>query len=272
MKTHLPFVLKLGTSVVSAESGDLARVRMQALVRQCARLWRKKQKFVLVSSGAIGLGRRVLQLKIKDRTASLDLSLKQASAAVGQSLLMKFYFEQFKSHGVVVAQVLVTSDDFRGVRLRNLTRVLNELFDLGVLPIINENDCVATDEIKQNARSGFGDNDCLSALVAKNIGAKLLILLSDVESVYSDNPQANRKALPIAKIASARDFKKILTPGKSLRGRGGMESKLKAAQIAATSGCSTFICSGFRKNVLQDFFAQMPRGRVDFGTWIEGGG
>lgn len=256
------FVLKLGTRIVSEADGQLAQARLDSIVASCAQLWKNKKRFAMVSSGAIGLGRSVLGLK------KLDLSDKQASAAVGQSLLMRYYFEAFSRHDIVVAQVLVTAEDFsKRENFSNLKRTLERLFELNVIPILNENDCVATKEIAvDNSRKSFGDNDALSAIVASKLGAELLVLLTDVDAVYSENPTKNKNAKKIARISSFKEIDAIDTQGKSDAGRGGMESKLLAAKMAAISGCTTVICSGLTDGILDQIFSAKPPG-----TWITPG-
>ncbi|MEZ4813904.1 MAG: glutamate 5-kinase [Bdellovibrionota bacterium] len=254
------FVLKLGTRVVSDASGKLEEQRLGALVKSCALLWKQKKRFAIVSSGAIGLGQQMLKLK-----GSLSLSDKQASAAVGQSLLMRYYTDAFAKYGVHVAQVLVTAEDFsKRENFENLKRTLERLFELSVIPILNENDCVATREISSDSgKKSFGDNDALSAIVASKLGAELLILLTDVDGVYSENPQKNSKAKKINKISTLQEIDEVQTQGKSLKGRGGMQTKLQAAKMASISGCTTVIASGFEKGVLEAIFSDKQPG-----TWV----
>lgn len=257
------FVLKLGTRVVSDEEGLVAKERLGAIVQSCAKLWNEKKRFAIVSSGAIGIGRNVLGLK-----KTVDLADKQASAAVGQGLLMRYYFEAFAQHGIVVAQVLVTAEDFsKRENFQNLKRTLERLFELNVIPILNENDCIATREIADlSSKKSFGDNDALSAIVASKLGAELLVLLTDVGGVYTDNPQKNKNAKKIDKITSLKELDLIHTKGKSEVGRGGMSSKLVAAKMAAISGCATVIASGLEKDTLDKIFSDQS-----VGTWISSG-
>lgn len=254
------FVLKLGTRVVSDEDGSIATERLNSVVTSCAKLWKEKKRFAIVSSGAIGLGRSVLGLK-----KSLELSDKQASAAVGQGLLMRYYFDAFAAHGIVVAQVLVTAEDFsKRENFQNLKRTLERLFELNVLPILNENDCIATKEIADlSKKKSFGDNDALSAIVASKLGAELLVLLTDVDGVYTDNPHKNKNAQKLEKITTLKELDAVQTKGKSDVGRGGMTSKLMAAKMAAISGCATVIASGFEAQTLDKIFKDQS-----VGTWI----
>ncbi len=257
------FVLKLGTKVVSQDDGTLATERLAGLVASCAELWKQKKRFAIVSSGAIGLGRSILKLKNVKTPLLAD---KQASAAVGQSLLMRYYFEEFQKHELVVAQILVTAEDFsKRENFLNLQRTLERLFELNVIPILNENDCVSTKEIVQSAtQKSFGDNDGLSAIVASKLGAELLILLTDVDAVYTANPHSDKNAKKIGSINNLRELKSVETKGKSDVGRGGMQSKLMAAKMASISGCATVIASGFEEKVLENIFSPNPPG-----TWVQ---
>jgi len=234
-------VIKLGSAILSSPRG-LRRQRIRALVRDMVEINRGGRELVIVTSGAIASGQGRLRLSSRPRT----VRMKQAAAAVGQIHLMALYERAFASHGSHAAQLLLTREDFTNrTRYLNAEHTLTTLLDLGIIPIINENDSVAVDEIK------FGDNDILSALTAALVGADLLVILSDVGGLYARDPQVDPGA-PLILLATA--------PGESTRrcagsrpgklGTGGMASKLEAASVAASAGISTIIADGARERIL----------------------
>jgi glutamate 5-kinase len=230
------FVIKIGTSVI-APGGRIDANRMRLIVDQ---LDLAEHEYLLVSSGAIASG--LSSLGIEQRPN--ELALMQASAAVGQSRLMHTY-EQLFFGKKTVAQLLLSSDDFSSpVRYRNLCNTLNRLLDLKVLPIINENDSVSVRELE----GAFGDNDELSALVAAAVRANWLILLTDVDGFYRQNRSgAKRVARKVQRITSTM---KAACNGNGRLGRGGMESKLRAANAATAAGIRVAIANGARPNVI----------------------
>jgi glutamate 5-kinase len=243
-------VIKLGTQVVingvggssgGASEGGFAVERLASLTRQCAELVAQDKEIILVSSGAVGLGRQALNLK-----GPLSLNDKQACAAVGQNLLMESYRNLFQQAGLITAQVLLTATDFADRKhYLNLRQTLEALLKFRAIPIINENDTTSTMELQEESYTkGFGDNDMLSALVASKLDADLLVILTNVDGIYTDNPFTNPNAQRISRIESFQDFQKIDASGQSLLGRGGMSSKLEAARMAALSGVHTLITSG----------------------------
>lgn len=248
-------VIKVGTSTLTYDNGLLNLERIELLVRQMADLSNQGKEVILVSSGAVGAGMPVLGFKERPK----DIAVKQAAAAVGQGLLLQLYEKLFREYGIVVGQVLLTrADSVMQSRYANLRNTLKSLLDLRVIPIINENDVVAVDELK------IGDNDTLSAMVASIVEADILIILSDIEGLYTANPHQN----PDAKLISTVEE---LTPeiiglaggaGSSL-GTGGMITKMDAAQIAINSGVHMVIASGQRENVLR----QVMKGE-EVGTWF----
>ncbi len=255
-------VIKLGTQILVQEDGSLAYARLAALVEECAALVALGKSILIVSSGAVGLGRQALKLG----HAPLSLSQKQACAAVGQNLLMDIYRELFSRYQLVTAQLLLTSLDFEDrQRYLNLRDTLETLLDYRVVPIINENDTVSTAELKENQTSSFGDNDKLSAIVAGKLGADLLIILTNVDGIYTENPSLNPNAEKLRLIEGFEPLKAIETNGKSTMGRGGMASKIEAAKMAAISGVHTLITSGTQPNVLHRIFNP---DNTDVGTLI----
>lgn len=229
-------VVKIGTSSLSdAATGDLRLATLGGLAETLTRLRRKGERVLLVSSGAVGIG--CARLGLKERPASV--AGKQAAAAVGQGLLMSIYDRFFGALGQPVAQVLLTRQDLMDrTRYLNARETLGELLRLGTIPIVNENDTVATEELR------FGDNDALSALVAGLIEADWLILLTDVAGLYSANPRLDPTAHLLPEISEISESLLLSARGKSTWGSGGMASKLEAARIAAMAGVTTVITEG----------------------------
>jgi glutamate 5-kinase len=255
-------VVKIGTNVLMRDDGTAALGLIYGLVESIVNLRRQGRDVLLVSSGAIGLGKQLLQI---DGSNGLDLPLKQACAAVGQISLMSLYVDAFRHLGMHAAQVLLTEDDFldRG-RYENLQATLSTLLRLGVVPIINENDTVSTLEIDRPAGPEghvFGDNDKLSALVAKEMKAELLILLSDVDGLYTHHPN-HPEARFIPTVESVND--EVLSYAKHTegRGRGGMLSKIRAAQMAAETGRTVVIGNGRVAAILDQICAGHEVGTV----------
>jgi glutamate 5-kinase len=248
-------VIKLGTKVVIDAQCGAAVSRLRALIAECALLVGAGKEVLLVSSGAIGHGRQALGL-----TGQLSVVQKQACAAVGQGRLMDLYHGMFEEHKLNTAQVLLTSKDFSNREsYLSLRETLEELLRLKVVPIINENDTVSAAEIVDSGQSkSFGDNDKLSALVAGKLGADLLLILTDVDGVYSDNPKTVPEARLLREIADLSALNAIQARGTSSGGRGGMLTKLEAAKIAALCGVTTIISSGFCESVI---FSALDRKR-----------
>jgi len=240
-------VVKLGSQIVVEEKGQLAFERLQGIVRQCIALRQQGKEVIIVSSGAVGLGRQRLNL-----AGALSLNEKQACAAVGQSLLMEAYQSLFAPQKIVPAQVLLTALDFSNRQhYLTLRQTLETLLKLGSVPIINENDVTSVVELQEHGTRGFSDNDKLSAIVAGKLDADLLVILTNVEGIYTDNPASNPDAVKISVIESWQEFQSIGTAGRSSLGRGGMATKLEAAKVASSSGLLTYIASGLQTNPLQ---------------------
>ena len=237
-------VVKVGTSTLTHSTGKLNLWRIEKLVRELADLANQGKEMILVTSGAVGAGMELLKLTDKPKT----IPEKQAAAAVGQGILMHTYEKFFGEHGQVVAQVLLTREDsVKRTRYTNCRNTLLTLIKMGVIPIINENDVVSIDELK------IGDNDTLSAMVASIVDADVLIILSDIEGVYTENPQSNPDAQLIGEIADITPEIEALAGGAgSLRGTGGMFTKMQAGKIAVNSGVAMVIASGLRDGVMRD--------------------
>ncbi len=237
-------VIKVGTSTLTHATGKLNLLRIEKLARELSDLANQGKQIILVSSGAVGAGMDRLGLKEKPKT----IPEKQAAAAVGQGILLHIYEKMFGEYGQIVAQVLLTrADSVNRKRYTNSRNTLMALLNQGVIPIINENDAVAIDELK------IGDNDTLSAMVASIVDADLLIILSDIEGVYTANPQMDSSAALINEIADITPAIEELAGGPgSLRGTGGMYTKIQAAKIAVNSGVTMVIASGCRDGVIRE--------------------
>jgi glutamate 5-kinase len=228
-------VVKVGSSSLTTTAGGLDDERLRALVDALASTRRAGRDVVLVSSGAIAAGLAPLGLLRRPR----DLATQQAAASVGQGLLVARYADAFGGHGLRVGQVLLTADDMtRRSHYRNAYRTLHKLLSLGVVPVVNENDTVATHEIR------FGDNDRLAALVAQLVHADALVLLSDVDALYDGDPR-RPGATRITEIHDLSDLDglRIGRTGKSNLGSGGMQTKVDAARIATGSGIDVVLAS-----------------------------
>ncbi|MEL0245982.1 MAG: glutamate 5-kinase [Alphaproteobacteria bacterium] len=234
-------------------------------------LTKKKKKIVIVASGAVSLGKKYLNIKKK----KISIEMKQACAACGQVILMRNFMNSFEKKKMKVAQILLTFSDTEDRRKSlNSRETIKSLVDLGIIPVINENDTVATDELK------FGDNDRLAARVAQVINADLLVLLSDVDGLYDKNPKLNKDANLIREISeiSSKTFK-MATSETNDYGSGGMFTKIQAAEIAFTFGCDTLIMKGNQKNPIKNFEknkngtlfkSPIKKKKVSFKNWLGG--
>lgn len=255
LRTAQRIVVKLGTHVVTHPKAGLAIGRLSNIIESVATLQHQGKHMILVSSGAVGMGQRLLSLPDRPRS----LGMVQACAAVGQGQLIAFYSQIFKQLDIQTAQVLLTQNDFRERdRLLCLRTTLMRLIELGVVPIINENDSVSVRElIEYDAGSSgslkreFGDNDGLSARVATVLDADLLVLLTDVDGVFTANPSHESSAERIDEIVDIDENIKALAQGSSIGGTGGMLSKLEAASLATSNATSVLITSGHIPQVLE---------------------
>jgi glutamate 5-kinase len=241
-------VVKLGSNLFFNDGGVIALGRIFSFIEDIAACRLAGRQVIVVSSGAVALGADAL--KMKSSTASL--AQKQALAAVGQSRLMNLYEQGFAKYGLTAAQVLLTEEDFSSrKRYLNLRHTLTTLLEMGVIPVINENDTVSTTELEITDRSPtFGDNDKLSALVMSKLEAAVLILLSDVDGLFTDNPRENPDAEFIPEVHEITADILALAGRKSARGRGGMATKLQAARIAMESGGVVVIANGLTAGIL----------------------
>ena len=237
-------VVKIGTNTICKADGTVDQAYIDEVARQVMELDREGIESIIVTSGAIGSGSSELRLDGKNK----DVAMKQACAAVGQATLMLAWREAFNRYGKSVGQVLLTYGAFSDrARYLDLRKAIDEMFRLGVVPVVNENDVIATDEIKDI----FGDNDKLSALVASKMDAGLLILLTDVDGLYDRNPEADGDAKLIPTVdESTKDRELIAGEKKKERSTGGMRTKINAGRIAMQSGCNMVIANGRVENVI----------------------
>lgn len=246
-------VIKLGTNILRNSDGEVSLPRIYSYIEDISYLVKSGKEVILVTSGAVGLGRKRINSCKTD-----DIVEKQACAAIGQCKLMSIYENGFDSYNIVAAQVLLTEDDFsQRKRYLNLRNTLNKLLELKVLPVINQNDTVSTvelDTLYQDMQVCFSDNDKLSALVASELDADLLIILSDVDGLYNCNPKEDVTATIISEVNEITD--EILNLGKeaSEGGRGGFRSKLEAAKLVNRFGGKVLIANGKKPFVLREIF------------------
>jgi glutamate 5-kinase len=235
-------VIKLGTSTLIDKDGSLNKKYISELALSLDELQKENHKFLIVSSGAIGAGCNRLNINVKLKR----LREKQAFAAVGQPLVINAYSDAFAEYGKTIAQILLTRDDFdKRDKYLNMRNTLNTLIRKNVVPIINENDSVAVEEIN------FGDNDTLSALVSAATNADKLIIFTDVDGIYDAYPSKNSVIPRIEKITEK--IEKLATSSSSSgKGTGGMKTKIIAAKIAVASGVDTIITNGSKLNLLRD--------------------
>ena len=240
-------VIKVGSAVLTSSGGGLDQKRIEQLAREIVSIMDERREVVLVSSGAIAAGLAKLGLK---KTKGMPLPLKQAAAAVGQSGLMWMYEKTFGAHGKKVAQVLLTREDLSNrSRFLNARNTLHTLLEYGVIPIINENDTVAVDEIK------FGDNDNLSGMVVQLIDADLLVILSDIDGLYTADPRLHPDArfIPVVEKITA-EMERGAGDALSGVGTGGMRSKIMAAKKVGAYGVPMVILNGKKTGLLAALF------------------
>ncbi|MBO5197324.1 MAG: glutamate 5-kinase [Lachnospiraceae bacterium] len=255
LKDKKRIVVKIGSSSLTHEAtGNLNLAKMEKLVRVLTDLKNQGKDVVLVSSGAIAVGRKTLGLN----TRPAEKSVKQACAAVGQAKLMMVYEKLFAEYNQIPAQVLLTKYTMLDpVSRRNAENTFDELLKLGVIPIVNENDTVATDEIE------FGDNDTLSAIVAALIHADLLILLSDIDGLYTDDPHKNPDAKFIELVEEIDENLARMGKGSASDvGTGGMATKISAARVATDAGADMMIANAENVGIIEEIIKGEPVGTL----------
>ena len=243
-------VVKVGTSTLTHDSGAANLYSIEKLVRVLADLQGYGHEIILVTSGAISVGTSKLNLSERPK----ELRMKQAAAAVGQCQLMHFYDKFFEEYNKKVAQILLTDEDVADpVRSEHLSGTFSALLEMGVIPIVNENDSVSSAEIETGASKVLGDNDTLSAIVAKLCKADMLILLSDIDGLYDKDPHKNGDAKLIDVVEGLDETIEGMAGGAGTKhGTGGMVTKLNAAKIATEAGCDMIITNGTRPQDIYD--------------------
>lgn len=261
MKDKNRIVVKIGSSSLQhAQTGDMDYTRMEKLVRELTDIRNQGKEVVLVTSGAIAAGKKAVNIKeIKAPTDAEALAIKQACSAIGQARLMMAYQKLFAEYNQIAAQILMTKNTIvDSLNRYNAQNTFRELLKLGVIPVVNENDTVATYEIE------IGDNDTLSAIVAALVDADLLILLSDIDGLYTDDPRSNPDARFIEQVDDLTE--EYISMGKgsigSSVGTGGMNTKMVAAKIATKSGVDMIIANSSDLGVLHDILAGENRGTL----------
>ncbi|TFE03362.1 glutamate 5-kinase [Jeotgalibacillus sp. R-1-5s-1] len=245
-------VIKIGSSSLTSSSGDISRRKIQRITDQVAELKDDGHEVVLVSSGAVAAGYRTLGFV--NRPSSLPE--KQAAAAIGQGRLIETYSELFSSHGYAASQILITRSDFSDeTRYNNVRNTINVLLERGIVPIVNENDTVTTDRLR------FGDNDTLSAKVAGLVDSDQLIILSDIDGLYNDDPRKNPEAELLPEVTEiTQDIEDMAGEPGSAVGTGGMRSKIDAFKISMASGIPSFLGKAGVPNILVDAVYETARG------------
>lgn len=247
LKNIKKMVIKIGSSSLTSKAGGLDKVSVKRFVNEVSSLIKRGMEVIIVTSGAIAAGLENLNIKKKPE----DITLLQAAASIGQVELMRLYSNLFLTSGLKIGQILLTHEDTtRRKQYLNIRNTIKKLISLNIVPVINENDSVAVDEIK------FGDNDELAALVAILAESDILIILTDIDGMYDKNPRIYSDAKLISYIDKINeDIEKAAGGIGSTYGIGGMESKIKAAKICSFSGIKTIIANSKRKNILNKIIA-----------------
>ena len=247
-------VIKLGTSTLAHKTGKLNIRRMNNLVRVISDLHNSGREIIMVSSGAVGLGAGKLGLSGKPK----DTRMKQAVASVGQCELMHIYDDMFEKYSVTVGQILLTKTIISNPNhCNNFRNTIETLISMGVIPIVNENDTIAIDELELE----IGENDSLSALVAELSEADLLLILSDIDALYDDDPHTNPEAKPITYVEKITpEIEKVAGGAGSSLGTGGMSTKINAGKIASNAGIDMVIMNGKNPDLLYDLFEDKELG------------
>lgn len=235
-------LLKIGSNTLTKETDNLSRGKIEDLANQIAKL-QKDYEFVIVSSGAIAVAKQFVKLESKQE----DVFVKQALASIGQPHLIRIYQEIFREYGLLTSQCLLSYSDFEKEESKvNIVNTINVLVNNNYIPIINENDTVATDEIK------FGDNDKLGALTASLIEADLFIIATNTNGIYTKVSMENGTPETIALVENFEDLKNEVVNSKSSHGSGGMQSKIEAASVAKNANIETWIVNGLEDNFIKN--------------------
>ncbi len=250
---QLRIVVKVGTSTLTHDTGRLNLHNMDRLARTLSDLWGMGHAVILVSSGAIAIG----AAKLGMTTRPTELRYKQAAAAVGQCTMMHLYDKFFQEYNRSVSQILLTGEDVdTPARADHLLGTFEALLELGIIPVVNENDSVSAAEIETGQCKVLGDNDTLSAIVARLVGADLLVLLSDIDGLYDSDPHQNPEARLIRRVSAITPELRAMAGGAGTwRGTGGMLTKLTAAETAMAAGVDMVITNGANMEALYDIAA-----------------
>jgi glutamate 5-kinase len=237
-------VIKVGTTSILMGKETASSEFMDGIAAQVKKLKDAGKEILLVTSGAIGIGMKAMHGKPKPN----EIPIRQAAASVGQSILMQKWNDSFQKYGIVTAQILITLDDYSDrERVLNLNNTLDVLLDYGAVPIFNENDAICVKEIG----AAFGDNDTLSAVIASRIDADLLIILSDIDGLYTGNPKKDPDAVLIRTVSEITPEIRAMAGGSgSSVGTGGMKTKIQAASICGDAGCNMIIASGSETDII----------------------
>lgn len=254
LKDFQRIVFKFGTNVLRNDDGEISLSRIYSFIEDIAKLQKLGKEIIIVTSGAVGLGAKKLGVDSSD-----SVVLKQACAAVGQGQLMSIYEGGFDKYSILTAQILLTEEDFsQRIKYLSLNNVLNELLNLKVIPIINQNDTVSTEELEESIHNAFeicfSDNDKLSAIVASKLDADLLVILSDIDGLFNDNPKENKSAKIIPVVEEITEEIEKYGMNASKGGRGGMKTKLEAAKVMTRSGGHVIIANGKTPQIIDKLF------------------
>lgn len=254
-------VFKFGTNVLRGEDGEISLSRIYSFIEDISKLHKKGKEVLVVTSGAVGLGAGKVHVD-----PSADIVTKQACAAIGQTSLMSIYEHGFDKFNITCAQVLLTEEDLsQRVKYLSLSNVLDKLLELRIIPIINQNDTVNTAELEEIHgifEVCFSDNDKLSALVSSRLGADLLVILSDIDALYDDNPKENPNAKRIAVVDEVTPEIEKMGQSASKGGRGGMKTKLEAAKVVTRSGGHVIIANGKTPGIIRKIFTEEDLGTI----------
>ena len=254
-------VFKFGTNVLRNDDKEISLSRIYTFIEDISMLKKQGKEVIVVTSGAVGLGAKRLNVDSNE-----SMSVKQACAAVGQSRLMSVYEDGFDKYGYTTAQILLTEDDFtQRIKYLSLHDTLNTLISLGAIPVINQNDTVSTEELalyKDVFNVSFSDNDKLSALVASELDADLLVVLSDIDGLFDDNPKENPNAKKIDVVKEVTEEFENFAQNASKGGRGGMKTKLEAMKVITRSGGIGLIANGKEPHIIKRIFEKEEVGTV----------
>lgn len=261
IKNSNRIIFKFGTNVLRGDDGEISLSRIYSFIEDISKLHKQGKQVIIVTSGAVGLGAAKVHVD-----ASSDIVLKQACAAIGQTSLMSIYEHGFDKYNITCAQVLLTEEDLsQRVKYLSLSNVLDKLLELKIIPVINQNDTVSTTELEESNgifEVCFSDNDKLSALVASRLDADLLVILSDIDALYDDNPKENPNAKKISVVEEVTPEIEMLGQEASKGGRGGMKTKLEAAKVVTRSGGHVIIANGKTPNIIKKIFTEDGIGTI----------